>query len=134
MSDLEMNFGYLPEEKKLKDVSKNNGYVIGNSDSDWLEMSREDDYNNPNFRIVYDRDYVLWVTIQTSRDGVWYVAFVSKFDYETNEKSYFKSFVKKTDYDDIVYFSDFREVFKDESGKWVSKDRDYSNEKNRKNY
>ena len=119
MSELNISLQYLPLTKEIKDVSKLNNNDI------WIEQSDQDQFENPRFKINEKTS----CTIQTSKNGKWYVAFVRISEQNENggyNNSYFKSFAERKDYNETnnpVFFNDFQEWIKDElTGAWVRKD------------
>jgi len=119
MSELNMSLEYLPITNELKDVSS-----LKNRD-EWIGPSSQDLFNNPRFQLNSNTT----CTIQTSRNGDWYVAFVRISEQgeteNTYNNTYFKAFSPRQEENDNnapVCFDRFQEFFKDpESGKWIRK-------------
>jgi hypothetical protein len=119
MSKLNISLEYLPATKELKNLS-----ASGKS-SNWIEQSGQDFFGNPRFQLSNDTN----CTIQISKNGKWYVAFVRVSEREDGEykNSYYKAFTsKKTEEyeenNDPIYFEEFNEWMKDEdTGRWFQK-------------
>lgn len=111
MLDLDLsllNLEYFPFSKSLN-----------LKDGQELRQVANDRYGNPVFLIDKGVD----CTIQNSRKGDWYIAFVKVRKDEGF--SFFKAFAAN-DQSDTALFSNFKEWIKEESsGRWVKKDEDF---------
>lgn len=118
MSELNISLEYLPLTKEIKDVSN-----LKNDDI-WIEQTDQDQFDNPRFKI----NEKISCTVQTSKNGKWYVAFLRVSEQTENGyvNSYFKSFTERKDYNETnnpIFFDNFHEWIKDEStGAWVRKE------------
>lgn len=104
-----LNLEYFPFSKSLNNLK----------DGQELRQVKVDIYGNP----VFSVDRGIDCTIQTSRKGDWYIAFLKVKNDEGF--SFFKSFAAN-DQSDTILFSNFKEWVKDESsGRWVRKDENF---------